>query len=884
MKNRNFVIGIIVALATILLALSSTLSNAQIPRTLSYQGVLTDSSGNPKPDNIYSITFRMYDGAVGGIVLWTEVKSLQVKRGLFTTILGDLTPLPDSLQFDRPYWLSLQVASEPELAPRLPLTAVGYSLYSLKADTARYALGAPMQLVVDSARIASSVPDNSITGGKISNDQVVRSINNKKDNITIAGQGGATVTSGGDTIYINAGSGGDSTGVFGIQNTNNTLDVINPNGPTVTVNVKNGIFLPLTGGTMTGAITNTGNPSITMGKANFGTGNTNTGGYAFVAGQNNTASGLNSAISGGINNIANIDRASVGGGLGNTSSGLSSRVGGGEGNTASGNTSTISGGLSNNAIDTSTTISGGENNIAAATGSTIGGGSLNRARGRYSVVSGGGGATLADSNSASGNYSTIGGGRENKVSGTSSTIAGGRSNNASGVISTIGGGWWNVASSDFSTVSGGMSNNATGYMSAVGGGSTNFASDEYAAVSGGYSNYASGWGANVSGGAINIASGQEATVSGGAHNTASGENSTASGGQYNSARGDYAVVSGGGGASSVDSNSAIGDYSTIGGGQQNSTSRAGATVGGGLSNHATSLYSTVGGGSFNRARGLCSVVSGGGGEFLADSNSATGNYSIVDGGRGNIASGRGSKVAGINNRARGECSVVSGGGGILAADSNSAVGTESTISGGHMNLASGVGSTVSGGALNDATGWFATVPGGSSNQASGNYSLAAGYRAKALYEGSFVWGDYIINTDVSSDTTNQFKIRASNGVNLESAAGSSKEIRKGDFYSDNAIIAWAKVTGGGTVDSKFGVQSVVRNSAGNYTIMVQVTANSAAQLIPMAIAEIDAEPSNAAASRIVSINQLTTNSFRVYIQNGNFAMTDNDFTVIVTGR
>ena len=33
---------------------------AQIPHTISYQGVLTDTAGNPKPDGNYSFTFNLY--------------------------------------------------------------------------------------------------------------------------------------------------------------------------------------------------------------------------------------------------------------------------------------------------------------------------------------------------------------------------------------------------------------------------------------------------------------------------------------------------------------------------------------------------------------------------------------------------------------------------------------------------------------------------------------------------------------------------------------------------------------------------------------------------------------------------------------------------------
>jgi hypothetical protein len=39
-------------------------------------------------------------------------------------------------------------------------------------------------------------------------------------------------------LFINAGSGGDGSGIQGIQNTNNTLDIVNPSGPTTTINIK----------------------------------------------------------------------------------------------------------------------------------------------------------------------------------------------------------------------------------------------------------------------------------------------------------------------------------------------------------------------------------------------------------------------------------------------------------------------------------------------------------------------------------------------------------------------------------------------------------------------------------------------------------------------
>jgi hypothetical protein len=116
------------------------LSTAQIPRILSYQGILADSLGNPKADGTYTFTFRLYLAQSGGTALWAEQKTLLVNRGLFYTNLGDQVVFGSALTFTQPYWLGIQVASEPELTPRILLTSTGYSLASIRSDTARFAL------------------------------------------------------------------------------------------------------------------------------------------------------------------------------------------------------------------------------------------------------------------------------------------------------------------------------------------------------------------------------------------------------------------------------------------------------------------------------------------------------------------------------------------------------------------------------------------------------------------------------------------------------------------------------------------------------------------------------------------------------------------------
>ncbi|MGH7599277.1 MAG: hypothetical protein ACREOI_23205 [bacterium] len=99
-----------VFLAALLALTFPLISHAQIPRTLSYQGVLTDNADKPRPDGNYTFTFRLYTSPTGGTAIWSESKSLPVKNGLFSTVLGEQTPFGAAVKFDQQYWLGIQVA------------------------------------------------------------------------------------------------------------------------------------------------------------------------------------------------------------------------------------------------------------------------------------------------------------------------------------------------------------------------------------------------------------------------------------------------------------------------------------------------------------------------------------------------------------------------------------------------------------------------------------------------------------------------------------------------------------------------------------------------------------------------------------------------------
>ena len=99
---------------------------------------------------------------------------------------------------------------------------------------------------------------------------------------------------------------------------------------------------------------------------------------------------------------------------------------------------------------------------------------------------------------------------------------------------------------------------------------------------------------------------------------------------------------------------------------------------------------------------------------------------------------------------------------------NNTAGDQATVGGGYDNAASGSYATVAGGFGNRAIGNYATVPGGNYNTALLTYSFAAGQRAKAIHDGTFVWSDSttLFPAFFASTAANQFLIRASGGVGI----------------------------------------------------------------------------------------------------------------------
>jgi hypothetical protein len=165
----------------------------------------------------------------------------------------------------------------------------------------------------------------------------------------------------------------------------------------------------------------------------------------------------------------------------------------------------------------------------------------------------------------------------------------------------------------------------------------------------------------------------------------------------------------------------------VSGGYVNVASGESSSVGGGVQNNASGISSSIGGGDGNTASALGAFVGGG------RNNKATNADTAVVGGYGNIVNGQYGFI------------------------------------GGGLNNTSSAGAVVVGGISNVASGYLSSIVGGTRNIASGEGSFAAGSRAKSTNDGSFVWADGAAN-DFSSTANNQFIVRASGGVGINTGS------------------------------------------------------------------------------------------------------------------
>jgi len=139
----------------------SSLSFADIPNVISYQGKVTDSGGDPVADGNYTMRFRIYDASTGGSVEWDSGnRTITVSDGVFNILLGE-SPQPSlDLEFDEDYWLLVTFAGVNQ-SPRQRLASTGYTY------------------------MASGLTPGTVITGNIPSDDVLEVVNQGEDGIGI---------------------------------------------------------------------------------------------------------------------------------------------------------------------------------------------------------------------------------------------------------------------------------------------------------------------------------------------------------------------------------------------------------------------------------------------------------------------------------------------------------------------------------------------------------------------------------------------------------------------------------------------------------------------------------------------------------------------------
>ncbi len=158
-----------ILMITLALLLLSVGAIARVPETMNVQGVLMDDLGNPLPDGDYTVSFMLWDAPTDGSDFWNEDVVVTQANGYFDVILNYVDPLI----FDKTLWLSMQVAGDSVMEPRIQMASVGSALMAARVDR----------------------------------NAAVLSLNGIKNNVQIEGGTNVTVTQADSTITISAAGG-----------------------------------------------------------------------------------------------------------------------------------------------------------------------------------------------------------------------------------------------------------------------------------------------------------------------------------------------------------------------------------------------------------------------------------------------------------------------------------------------------------------------------------------------------------------------------------------------------------------------------------------------------------------------------------------------------
>ncbi len=295
------------AICLVLVAVVAVVTMAEVPRIISYQGIISGGPSSMPITGTHELTFRLYDNESGmTLPLWTETHlGVQVQHGIFSVYLGNANPFGEDVDFSKQYWLGISLDSSPEMSPRFRLSATPYAMNipSMGAED-----GQVLKWNADSTKWVPSDDDFGCWS------PAVDSADRDKGCVPWL------LTD--EVVYTAIG---------------------NPNECRAT-------FLGISKGEVN-TIAGTDNLETHVNLGGYSTTGCNGQAYSYPTiggGKDNTASKTNTTVAGGERNTASGEESVVSGGSRNTASGYGSVVSGGSRNTVSGDFSAVPGGSRNN--------------------------------------------------------------------------------------------------------------------------------------------------------------------------------------------------------------------------------------------------------------------------------------------------------------------------------------------------------------------------------------------------------------------------------------------------------------------------------------------------------------------------------------------------------
>ena len=142
----------------VLINISTAQPTQLAPPTISFQGILKDTTGNLIADGTYNMTFEIWRLFQGNQeMLWQEIKDVQVVDGLVTTVLGDVAPI---IGFSPQGEKVLRIQLGDEILGQHPFTTVPFSMYT---NTASFSQRSGHSAISDTSLYTLQVPGSIIS-------------------------------------------------------------------------------------------------------------------------------------------------------------------------------------------------------------------------------------------------------------------------------------------------------------------------------------------------------------------------------------------------------------------------------------------------------------------------------------------------------------------------------------------------------------------------------------------------------------------------------------------------------------------------------------------------------------------------------------------------